>query len=71
MKWYSESWKEKITRLETWHEFFALMPKRIGSQIFWLQTIYRKGKFDDDIEYASWHWEYAEDTLDILRDNKK
>jgi len=68
MKWYSETWEEKKARLETWHEYFAWLPERVGRQMFWMQTIYRKGKYDSGYESDGWEWTFAENEFDMLKE---
>jgi hypothetical protein len=47
-------------RLTDWHLHFCLLPRKVGSERVWLETVERKGK-----PWASWHesgydWEYRE-----------
>lgn len=56
-----EKERAEIKRLKNWHDYFALLPRRIGeNDCRWLETIERKGKFitDDPWEYDFWEWEY-------------
>ena len=46
--------------LENWHPFFAIFPRRVGTEngriiCAWLETIERKGKCH---ERFGWDWEY-------------
>lgn len=65
-----ETWETKLARLQEWHPFFTLLPRRIAvvngrHQCAWLQTIYRKGAYIEPVGMALlygcgpyWRWEY-------------
>lgn len=54
-----ETQKEKFSRLEQWHYWFAWYPVRLGSRdCRWLETIERKGKYYGGYSDIGWVWEY-------------
>jgi len=57
-----ESRKEKIKRLEKWHDWFAWHPVRLGEKdCRWFETIQRKGSLKWYGEPDAWfEWEYRE-----------
>lgn len=59
MRWRVEP-KEPVNKAE-WHAWFAWRPVRIGSHMYWLETVRRKGKFSDDSCGGSWSFEYCEE----------
>jgi len=52
---------EWIEARENWHDYFALIPRRISSHdCRWLEVIERKGSYVE-ADYSSngyWEWEY-------------
>lgn len=48
MKWRSESVQECVARISQWHRWFAWYPVRIGSEIYWLETVERR---------RDWHYD--------------
>lgn len=54
MNWYSETAEDALARKREWHRWFAWWPVRIGSRVYWLETVLRR--YSDDC----WlDWEYA------------
>jgi hypothetical protein len=54
-----ETWQEKKERLEDWHRFFCLWPRRVGHQdCRWLEYVERKGEYWSFWGDAGWIWEY-------------
>jgi hypothetical protein len=50
------TWAEQHRRLEDWHPFFTILPRRVGShdcRVF--EWIERRGTFDT---HWGWDWEY-------------
>jgi hypothetical protein len=56
-----EIWLKEKARLEEWHGFFALWPRRVGNHdCRWLERIERRGRFIPGFWDCPdrWHWEY-------------
>jgi len=54
-----EKSKKLRLKLENWHSFFALLPRRVGpGDCRWLETIERKGEFYCYCGDAWWEWQY-------------
>lgn len=69
MRWQAgPTLAERVTKINEsrtsyftqWHPFYCLIPRRVGQEIVWLETIQRKGRFEEGHGYASdqWTWEY-------------
>lgn len=51
--------EEKCAKLQEWHPYFVLIPRRLGSRdCRWLETIERKGKLAQSRYGAFWVWQY-------------
>lgn len=55
-----ETWEEKKARLESWHKFFAILPRRVAvHDCRWLETIERRGtSYLGGFYETLWHWDY-------------
>ena len=54
-----EEWVEKKKRLETWHRFFCLWPRKLGPHdCRWLEWVERKGTCSYGLGGGCWSWEY-------------
>jgi hypothetical protein len=50
--------QRKTQRLMQWHPFFCLLPRRVGDQCVWLETIQRKGRQGYCGYTLEWYFEY-------------
>ena len=50
--------RARSMRLEQWHDFYCLLPRRIGHQCVWLETVQRKGRQGYCGYTLEWHFEY-------------
>jgi hypothetical protein len=48
----------RTMRLQQWHPFFCLLPRRVGHQCVWLETIQRKGRQGYCGYTLEWYFEY-------------
>ena len=62
-------------RLSDWHEHFALVPRRVGTSLYWLETIQRKGEWVSRrrpsvggfiVTRWGWKWEYNHAPMDTM-----
>jgi hypothetical protein len=52
-----EEWAEKRKRLENWHPFYAIWPRRVAPHdCRWFEMIERRGMYGP--HYAEWFWSY-------------
>lgn len=49
---------EQREYLTQWHPFFCLLPRRVGHECVWLETIQRKGRQDYSGYNLVWFFEY-------------
>ena len=54
---------KKQRKLSEWHDYYAILPKRIGDHVYCFHWIYRKGTRDEGgpgfYDYPHWTWEYG------------
>lgn len=68
------SWAERIivkeqsrrAYLTQWHPFFCLLPRRIGNECVWFETIQRKGRRDYCGYNLRWYFEYRFNPIEEL-----
>lgn len=55
-----ETRAEKIARLEVWHPYFTIFPRRVADHdCRWLETIERRGRHScNGYGDSWWSWEY-------------
>jgi len=49
---------ERNERLQQWHPFFCLLPRVIGDELVWLETVLRKCRWDGYGYNREWIKEY-------------
>ena len=49
---------ERDARLQQWHPFFCLLPRRIGHTCYWLEWVQRKGRQGYCGYTLEWYFEY-------------
>ena len=50
---------EWVDKMENWHDFFALVPRRVAShECRWLEIIQRKGNWKWATYASGWKYEY-------------
>lgn len=54
----AERTEELYAQRTQWHPFFCLLPRRVGTQCVWLETIRRKGRLEDCGYSTRWYYEY-------------
>jgi hypothetical protein len=62
------AWESERNRLEQWHPFFCLLPRRLGGSTtcVWLEWIRRKGHYEDGYNGRGWVFEYRPALNDSL-----
>lgn len=52
--------EQRSKRLEGWHRFFALLPRRMTgtNDCRWLEVIERRGTFECNYGGGGWEWDY-------------
>lgn len=58
--------------LTQWHPYFCLIPRRVGDEVVWLETIQRKGRFVEGwYSKDRWEWEYRIPMTTLLQEEAK
>lgn len=51
--------EKEEARLQQWHPFFCLRPRRIGRECVWLETVLRKGRLSEyGYNSPEWYFEF-------------
>ncbi len=59
MKFNCGHWPDKKKRLENWHRFFAIFPRKVDAyDCRFLETIERSGRHYITPYSSGWHWQY-------------